>query len=93
MTKGDIEVGAKYTDRRGNIRLVLSILKDRVEYKLIEASGQAKHPLGTVGSIGIKNFAEWAREGVPSPHPTPPLKITTTSINSSPQVSGSSASA
>lgn len=66
MTRQDVQIGIRYTDRRGNVRIVLDIEQakngvDVVEYKLIQRV-TSKSPLGSIGFSSRKAFAEWARE-------------------------------
>jgi hypothetical protein len=81
MRHNTIVIGKHYSDRRGNVRLVVDIQflvndeasgindHDIITYKLVqrkEGNGGAKNEVGFINKMNRRNFAQWAREEVNS---------------------------
>lgn len=71
MRKSEIKVGKKYSDKHGNVRLVLAIGPEYVlyngqadceclRYKLVEKKC-GPYLLGTEANCTLRSFAHWAK--------------------------------
>lgn len=69
----EIKPGHRYTDNRGNVRLVVAFegshpekapsRSDRLQYRLL-CKRRSSHRVGSVHGTTLSSFAEWARREV-----------------------------
>jgi hypothetical protein len=69
MIRHLIEKGKSYTDKRGNVRLVMRIMVskmdsdfDMITYRVTERKTLSKHAINSNHTINRRSFAQWARE-------------------------------